>query len=206
MKRQRISDGKMNWKYFGKVHSWLYRASGGRLGAGMGRIEVALVETVGRKTGKKRIAPIACYPYKDSIVISASNSGLETHPAWYHNLRAEPRCSVQLGREHFEAVAEELSAQERDAILPAIFDINEHYGPGTSQDVNSAPAPATGVSISTIGAVSWRYDRDWAWGAYAEIYIPVFEGREIHRITFRPYNDDKKITCPADGQVACPVF
>ena len=43
-----------------------------------------------------------------------------------------------------------------------------------------------GVSISTIGAVSWRYDRDWAWGSYAEIYIPVFEGRDIRRISFRP--------------------
>lgn len=86
-----------------------------------------------------------------------------------------------------------------------IFDINDFYGPNTSQSF-TAPPPATGVSISTIGGPSWRYDRDWAWGAYAEIYIPVFEGRDIHRITFRPLNASKKIACPADGQLACPVF
>ena len=86
-----------------------------------------------------------------------------------------------------------------------IFDINDSYGANTTQSF-SAPAPATGVSISTIGGVAWRYDRDWAWGAYAEIYIPVFEGRDIHRITFRPRNAAKKIACPADGALACPVF
>jgi len=86
-----------------------------------------------------------------------------------------------------------------------IFDINDYYGPNASQSF-SAPSPATGVSISTIGAPSWRYDRGWSWGSWAEIYIPVFEGRDIHRITFRPRHPSQMITCPADGQVACPVI
>jgi hypothetical protein len=86
-----------------------------------------------------------------------------------------------------------------------IFDINDTYGANTTQSF-SAPAPAIGVSISTIGGVSWRYDRDWSWGSYAEIYIPVFEGRDIQRISFRPLSAEKKIVCPADGALACPVF
>jgi hypothetical protein len=86
-----------------------------------------------------------------------------------------------------------------------IFDINDTYGANTTQSF-SAPAPATGVSISTIGGVSWRFDRDWAWGAYAEIYIPVFEGRDIHRITFRPTGAANQVACPADGALACPAF
>jgi hypothetical protein len=84
-----------------------------------------------------------------------------------------------------------------------IFDINDTYGANTTQSF-SAPLPATGMSISTIGGVSWRYDRDWAWGAFAEIYIPVFEGRQIYKITFR--NAGTQIACPADGQLACPVL
>jgi len=86
-----------------------------------------------------------------------------------------------------------------------IFDINDYYGANTTQSF-SAPPPATGVSVSTIGGVAWRYDRDWAWGSYAEIYIPVFEGKDIHRITFRPRSESMKIACPADGSLACPVF
>jgi len=85
-----------------------------------------------------------------------------------------------------------------------IFDINDYYGANTSQTF-TAPPPAVGVSISTIGGVDWRYDRDWTWGSYAEIYIPVFEARDIHRISFRPALPSQKVVCPADTQVYCPA-
>jgi hypothetical protein len=87
-----------------------------------------------------------------------------------------------------------------------IFDINDYYGANTTQTAGSAPAPSTGETISTIGTPSWRYDRDWAWGSFAEIYIPVFEGRDIVRINFRPGAAANKIVCPPDGAIACPVF
>ncbi len=118
----------MNWKYFGKLHEKLYRLSGGRLGARMGWIDVALVETVGRKSGKLRTAPIACYPYRDSIVVSASNSGAERHPAWYLNMQADPNVTVQLGREKFRAVAVEVPEEEREALWQKIVEINHHQG------------------------------------------------------------------------------
>ena len=85
-----------------------------------------------------------------------------------------------------------------------IFDLNDYYGANTTQSF-TAPPPAVGVSVSTLGGIAWRYDRDWAWGAYAEMYIPVFEGRDIHRITFRPRAASQKIVCPADGALACPA-
>ena len=118
----------MDWKYFGKVHSLLYRLSGGRLGARMGWIDVALVEVVGRKSGKLRTVPIACYPHRDSVVVSASNSGMERHPAWYLNMKANPEVMVQLGRERFAAVAEEVPEEEREALWEKIVKINKHQG------------------------------------------------------------------------------
>ena len=118
----------MNWKYFGKVHGALYRLSGGRFGARMGWIDVALVETIGRKSGKPREAPIACYPYRDSIVLSASNSGSDRHPAWYLNMQANPAVKVRFGRERFEAVAEEVPDEEREALWEKIVKINHHQG------------------------------------------------------------------------------
>ena len=118
----------MDWKYFGRVHKLLYRLSGGRYGARMGWIDVALVTTTGRRSGKSRTVPIACYPYRDSVAVSASNSGMERHPAWYLNMRAEPRVSVQLGRERFQAVAEEVPAAEREALWQKVVEINKHQG------------------------------------------------------------------------------
>jgi len=118
----------VDWKYFGKVHSLVYRLSGGRFGARMGWIDVVLVEVVGRKSGKLRTVPIACYPHRDSVVVSASNSGMERHPAWYLNMQANPEVMVQLGRERFAAVAEEVPEEEREALWEKIVKINKHQG------------------------------------------------------------------------------
>lgn len=118
----------MNWKFFGKAHKFLYQVSGGRLGARMGWIDVALVSVIGRKSGKQRTVPIACYPYRDSIEVSASNSGLDSHPAWYLNMKANPEVSVQVGRERFQAIAEEVPDEEREALWASIVEINHHQG------------------------------------------------------------------------------
>ena len=107
---------------------WLYRVSGGRIGARMGSIDVALVETIGRKSGLPRCVPIACYPYRDSIVVSASNSGKENHPVWYLNMQANPAVTVQKGRDHYRAIAEEVPDEEREALWKTIVANNKHQG------------------------------------------------------------------------------
>ena len=94
----------------------------------MGRIDVALVETIGRRTGQARCAPIACYPYRDSIVVSASNSGKESHPVWYLNMQANPTVTVQLGKERYKARAEDVAEEERAALWAKIVPMNKHQG------------------------------------------------------------------------------
>ncbi len=116
------------WNYFGMAHKALYKISGGRMGARMGWIDVALVETRGRKTGEKRTVPIACYPYKDSVAVSASNSGSDKHPAWYLNMMANPAVLVQQGKEQYRAVAELVPDDEREALWQQIVDNNKHQG------------------------------------------------------------------------------
>lgn len=118
----------LNWKQFGKVHKFLYRLTGGRLGARMGWIDVALIETTGRKTGQPRCVPIACYPYRNSIVVSASNSGKKSHPAWYLNMQATPAVTVQIGSEHYPALAEDVPDSEREALWETIVGLNKHQG------------------------------------------------------------------------------
>lgn len=81
-----------------------------------------------------------------------------------------------------------------------IFDINEHYGANASQTLMSDPQ---GVSISTVGGLTWRYDAPGPDGR-AEIYAPVFEARNIHVFSFR--NDaGPAIRCTADTTIACPA-
>ncbi len=81
-----------------------------------------------------------------------------------------------------------------------IFDINEHYGAGTTQTLRSDPQ---GVKFGTIGGISWRYDRPGPRGR-AVIYAPVFEAREIHLLSFRP-GRGTRTGCTPDVVTACPA-
>jgi hypothetical protein len=81
-----------------------------------------------------------------------------------------------------------------------VFDINDFYGPNTTQTLQDEPQ---GVSISTIGGLAWRYDRAGPDGM-AEFYLPVFEGRDIHVLSFRPAADSRPLSCPEDTYPSCP--
>eukprot|EP00536_Pseudo-nitzschia_multiseries_P013546 jgi/Psemu1/35541/gm1.35541_g len=87
--------------------------------------------------------------------------------------------------------------------VKVIFDINDEYGPDTTQS-NLETRP--GISISTIGAIATRYDRKGDDGM-TEIYIPVFEGQEIHVFSFRKAlkGQSTQVKCLADIKLECPA-
>jgi deazaflavin-dependent oxidoreductase (nitroreductase family) len=80
------------------LHRWLYRTSGGRVGANWAndRMPVLLLTTKGRRTGKERTWPVGYMRDGDACVIIASNGRFAAHPAWYHNLTAEPRVVIEV--------------------------------------------------------------------------------------------------------------
>ncbi|MCC5794327.1 MAG: VCBS repeat-containing protein [Chromatiales bacterium] len=81
----------------------------------------------------------------------------------------------------------------------AIFDINDHYGQGTTQRLTD---DGRSVTLSTIGGLDWRYDRPGALG-FAEIWAPVFEAGEVHVFSFRPLAGYPRISCPPDTGLSC---
>ena len=82
------------WERFTDVHTVAYKASHGRLGGTYGKAPVALVESVGRKSGKRRTHPLLATADGENIVVIASKGGVHKHPAWYHNLMANPETTV----------------------------------------------------------------------------------------------------------------
>lgn len=104
-------------KYFSKLFFafsvWIYRLSGGKLGGSMGGSKVLLLTTTGRKSGKEHTIPVGCFDHKDGYVIVASNRGLPTHPAWYLNLKSNPRVTVQVLDKVLSVTAEVLSGEAR---------------------------------------------------------------------------------------------
>ena len=82
------------WERFTDVHTVAYKASHGRVGGTYGKAPVALVESVGRKSGKRRTHPLLATKDGENIVVIASKGGVHKHPAWYHNLMANPETTV----------------------------------------------------------------------------------------------------------------
>jgi deazaflavin-dependent oxidoreductase (nitroreductase family) len=93
----------------------VFRATGGRatLASWLAGIPVVMLTTTGKRSGRRISTPILAVPEGDSLVMVGSNFGQAQHPAWVHNLRADPRAWVD-GR---EVKAEEVEGPERDRLM-----------------------------------------------------------------------------------------
>jgi deazaflavin-dependent oxidoreductase (nitroreductase family) len=75
-----------------------FRANGGRVGGTLAGTPMILVHHRGARSGIERVTPLAGTPDGDGrYVVVASNGGSPTHPAWYHNLKADPRITIEAG-------------------------------------------------------------------------------------------------------------
>ncbi len=75
-----------------------------------------ILTTTGARTGEPRTTVVDYSRDGDSWVVAASKGGAPTNPAWYHNLVAHPRVTVEVDGERFEAVAQVATGAERDRL------------------------------------------------------------------------------------------
>jgi F420H(2)-dependent quinone reductase len=62
----------------------------------MGTVQVILLTTTGRKTGRPQTVPLNGMPEGDGFIVIGSNSGSEVDPGWWLNLVANPKASIQV--------------------------------------------------------------------------------------------------------------
>lgn len=67
----------------------------------------------GAKSGKLRRVPLMRVEHDGVYAAVASKGGAPEHPAWYHNMLANPEVEVQDGEKHLDAVARRISGDER---------------------------------------------------------------------------------------------
>ncbi len=83
---------------------------------GMHRDRLLLLTTVGARTGRRHTTPMMFHPDGDRVLVIASNTGAAKHPDWYLNLLANPRVTVEVGDETYEAVASPAEGVERQRL------------------------------------------------------------------------------------------
>jgi deazaflavin-dependent oxidoreductase (nitroreductase family) len=91
-----------SWLAFTRAHCAIYRGTRGLIGGNLLGMQMLLLTTQGRKTGRSRTLPLAYIEHKDALVVVASNGGADKPPAWWLNLQAAERAQVQVGGETFE--------------------------------------------------------------------------------------------------------
>ena len=93
----------------------LLRLSRGRVSSGF-VTPMLLLHTIGAKSGQRRTTPLTYFTDAGRVVLIASNYGGTKHPAWYHNVMANPRVTLSAGGYGGTFVGQEATGEERERL------------------------------------------------------------------------------------------
>ena len=102
-----------------------FRANGGTAGGMFEGKPLLLLHNVGAKSGTEFVTPLVYLADGDNWVIFASKGGAPNNPGWYHNLKAQPNVSIEVGDDTVDVTAEEATGEERDRL----YSIQEEQQP-----------------------------------------------------------------------------
>jgi deazaflavin-dependent oxidoreductase (nitroreductase family) len=101
------------------------RLTGGRLSVSriVTGLPAVMLTTIGAKSRQPRTVAVFPIPHPEGLAVIASNFGGAKHPAWYHNLKANPHATVSVEGDTWDAVARIAAPRERDEIWAKGLDI-----------------------------------------------------------------------------------
>ena len=108
------------------IDRWLLRRTRGRM-AVTGGLPTLLLTTTGRKSGEPRSAPLLYLNHGDDWVVIGTNFGGASHPAWYLNLKADPRAELLVEGEKVKVSAREATEDERSELWSKAMHIYPGY-------------------------------------------------------------------------------
>ena len=96
-----------------------FRANDGVVGGMFEGATLLVLHSTGAKTGTERLAPLMYQADDGGYAIFASKAGATDNPDWFHNLKANPQASIEVGSDTLEVTARVLGDEERDPIWDA---------------------------------------------------------------------------------------
>ena len=160
--RRFASSGPGSWLFTRVAHHLdrvVYRATKGKhLASESGRgLPVAFVTTTGARSGVRRTVPLVALPTEDGLAIFGSWYGNRRHPAWRHNLRANPEGEVEVRGERWtfprrggRGRAARADLERGAAHLPGLRHLREARRP--APDLRLHPPSGLGPSPDAAGA------------------------------------------------------
>jgi deazaflavin-dependent oxidoreductase (nitroreductase family) len=114
-----------------------FRSSGGHVSGVLADSPMLLLTTTGAHSGRPHTTPLGYVTDRtpDRLVVFASNMGAARHPAWFHNLRADPQAEVEVGERRFPVTATIATGADYDRLyrlftesMPGTGDHQERAG------------------------------------------------------------------------------
>jgi deazaflavin-dependent oxidoreductase (nitroreductase family) len=105
------------FKLIMNAHIALYRLTGGRLGGK----NIVLLTTIGKKSGQPRTKPLFHIKDGANYIVIASAGGNEKNPAWYANLAANPKVTIEDHGRTIAGFASTADATERARLWKKII-------------------------------------------------------------------------------------
>jgi deazaflavin-dependent oxidoreductase (nitroreductase family) len=93
-----------------------FHANEGRVGGMFAGMPLLLLHHTGAKSGKSRINPLAYQSDDGRYVVFASKGGAPANPDWYHNLKAQPNVTIEVGADTIDVLASEATGEERERL------------------------------------------------------------------------------------------
>lgn len=110
-----------------RLHRWLYRLTGGRIGTTVNGMPVLMLTTRVRRSDEARTVALQYMAAGDACVVVASYAGEPRHPAWWLNLLATPDATIRRGRRIDPVRAREADGSERETLWQRIVAIDPAY-------------------------------------------------------------------------------
>ncbi|MFI5691933.1 nitroreductase/quinone reductase family protein [Kribbella sp. NPDC051586] len=119
-----------------------FRANAGQVGGPFENSRLLLLTTTGARSGQPRTAILGYYPDRDRVLVVGSAGGSPRHPAWYHNLLAQPEVTVDLGLFTYPATAVVLRGAERDEVFARLVEADPGWGDYQARTTRTIPVVA----------------------------------------------------------------
>lgn len=116
-----------------------FRANGGKVGGPFQGGTLLLLHTVGAKSGKPRLSPLAYVSIDAKMLIVGSYAGAPKNPAWVHNLRANSRAHIEVGTHAYDVHVRELPPDERDAMFTKLVEVAPMFGEYQAKTTRAIP-------------------------------------------------------------------
>jgi deazaflavin-dependent oxidoreductase (nitroreductase family) len=97
-----------------------FHANCGDVGGPFENSPLLLLHHTGAKSGRARVNPLGYIADRDRYIIVASYGGSPTNPDWYHNLKAQPEVTIEVGTDTIDVVASEATGKERKRLFRAM--------------------------------------------------------------------------------------